>query len=133
MKIKKRFSQIAAVALSVILLLSSVCFTAFAAGETKVGDIASYPQKMPLTDTQKEIIQKLYDSVSAFGSYVNISSYGITLDEMQALASYFQNVFPELFYLKNVSCSYNPSTNIGVGYIPYYVSSDLFLIFTQAL
>ena len=121
MKIKKRFSQIAAVALSVILLLSSVCFTAFAAGETKVGDIASYPQEMPLTDTQKEIIQKLYDSVSAFGSYVNISSYGITLDEMQALASYFQNVFPELFYLKNVSCSYNPSTNIGVGYIPYYV------------
>ena len=140
MKHGKHLIKIAAAALSVVMLLSSVGVTALAAEKTPVGYIDAVPDTVTSAEVTTDpnyliykgyleeengVVSALYNGLINLDSQIDISSYNVPLDNMKTLLQVMFHSFPEIWYVKKYSYSYYNDANNTVAYVmPVYLTDE---------
>ena len=140
MKFKKHLLKITATVLSAVMLLSSVCITAFAADiKTPIGYIEAVPTSVAQDDVLSDpaylrykqfieedngVVSAIYNGLINMETEIDIRSYEIPKSDMKVLMDIFFYCYPEIWYMDKYTYYY--SSTYATRIVPKYLTdSDL--------
>ncbi len=138
MQFRKHLIQMAAGAVSAVMLLSSACTTALAADNTPIGYIEAVPGTVTGADVTSDpnyliykgyleeengVVSALYNGLINTRTEIDIRDYAVPKENISTLLQVMYHSFPELWYLKSFGYSYT-STNIVTQVYPVYLTVE---------